>query len=172
MKLSKELISEILRKRVYDCSKEEIEAILRLVGCQLKEWYHSDAIKKDGDNEHRSISTCFEVHHRQFFLVEVSGDNSNRIVSYSNEWFMEHGLAMPTDNFGIAMHMVFNYLLPKLPVEFKGPQYDEFKDSDYGSMEHMQDLLNHLQEDMFTAMDESNKADEEKKAQRKSAGRK
>ena len=148
MKLTNELISQILRKRVYDCTREEIESVLKLVGFQVKEWHHTDADSKEDGK--RSISTCFEVHHRYFFLIEISADNSNRIVSYSNEWFMEHGIAMPTDNFAIALHMALNYLLPKVPIDYEGPKYSE-REWEYDSIEEMQALLNHLQQDMFAA---------------------
>ena len=166
MKLTKELISAIMRKKVHDCSKEEIAAILKMFGCQVKEWHHTDAGHKDGDNEKHDISTCFEIHHGIYFMMEVSGDNSSRVVSYHNEWLMEHGVAMPTENLTVALHMVLNYFLPKMPFDYSGPKYIEGKEYEYESMAEMQELLNHIQEEMQVVMEEVNKADQERKAER------
>jgi hypothetical protein len=58
-----------------------------------------------------------------FFLMEVSSATIQPALyptAMSGSW--NTGLAMPTDNFAIAMHMVLNYFLPKLPIEFEGPR--------------------------------------------------
>lgn len=164
MKLTKELISAIMRKKVHDCSYDEIAAILKMFGCQVKEWHHTDVMKND-EQKSNSISCSFEIHHGIYFMIEVSGDNSSRVVSYHNEWLMEHGVAMPTENLTVALHMVLNYFLPKMPFDYSGPKYIEGKEREYESIAEMQELLNHIQEEMQVVMEEVNKADQERKAE-------
>ena len=161
MKLTNELINSILRKRVVDCEREELEAVLYLFGCTVKEFSKKDCTGGvENDKKYTRIS--FEIHHRYFFIMEISGDSTNRILSYHNQYFFEMGYAIPTENVAVVLGGVFNMFLPKMPIQYEGPVYDEDNDNDY-KLEELQLLLEHLQKEMQVVLDDATDNSKEKK---------
>lgn len=153
MKATKELIGEVLRKRIAACSKEELDAVLRLIGFTVKEYRSSDIKGRKGQKQ-----TSFELHHQYYYCMRISGDTDVKAYSYHNEYLQENGYSIPTENVSELIAIMVNMWVPRLPFNFEGPQYDENRDYEYDSVEEMQTLLGYLQEEM-DAMNSPEKED-------------
>lgn len=147
LKLTKEKVKEILTKRVNDCSKEELQAILKLFGLQVKEFSRIEYPKEIG----AGVSLSFEVHHRMQYIIEAQTDNS-KMISFGNEWVNfgdgSSGAAMGLDNVGDFILIVINLWIDKLRIDYEGPLYDEQKDREYDSMKELSELLDYAKEIM------------------------
>lgn len=154
MKATKELIGQVLRKRIAACTKEELDAVMRLIGFSVKEYSSIDIKGRDGQRQ-----TRFELHHQIYYCMEISGETDVRAYSYHNEWLQKNGYSIPTENVAEMINIMVNMWVPRLPFNFEGPQYDEDRDYEYDSVEEMQGLLEHLQQEMDAITD----PDKEKK---------
>jgi antitoxin component of RelBE/YafQ-DinJ toxin-antitoxin module len=145
MKATKELISEVLRKRIAACTKEELSAVLKLVGLSVKEY---SSIEMMGEIGQYYTQTSFELHHRIYYCMGIEGQTNIRSYSYHNEWLQENGYSIPTENVAEMINIMLNMWIPRLPFDFEGPEYNEIRDYEYDSVEELKELLNHLQQEM------------------------
>lgn len=153
-KATKQLISEVLRKRIADCSKEELSAILKLVGFTVKEYSATQINSKEDDRlgvQRKSV--YFEIHHRYFYCMGIQAESLVKICNYHNEYLQKNGYAIPTENVGELIQFMLNMWVPKFPFEFEGPEYNERIDVEYDSIEELQELLGHLQQEMTAMFD-------------------
>lgn len=157
-KLTKEKISEILTKKIANCTKEELAAITKLFGLQVKEFSSYRYPPDSADKPSQNSSVYFELHHKREYVVNVSADTTSRIVSYGNEWVnwgeCSTGVAIPTDNIGQVINNTIGFFMEKLRVHFDGPEFVERRDYEYGSVEEMQELLEYAQSVMTKEADE------------------
>lgn len=153
-KATNQLISEVLRKHIAECSKEELSAILKLVGFTVKE-YSSVPIKSKED-EKRGVersSVSFEVHHRYFYCMGIHAESGVKITSWHNEYLQETGYSIPVENVGEMIQLLLNMWAPKFPFNFEGPIYNPDIDVEYNSIEELQALLSHLQKELTAMFD-------------------
>lgn len=146
LKLTKELIKSIVNKKVAECTKEEITAILKMFGFSVKEY--TSRPPKEG---YKVPSVNFEIHYKRNYIIEVSADGASAI-SYSNEWvnFGEgtDGLCMPTENTGTLILLMVNFFVPKLLPNYDGPEYNEHRDYEYESIEEVSSLFDCLKDEL------------------------
>jgi|GEM_PF-4218806 len=139
IKLTKKDVKTILRKKIMDCSKDELYAIFKILGLQIKEWREN----KEGE------LASFEVHHRMQYIIDVEPEKNVRAVSFNNEWVNwgggTSGLCMGIEDVGELMLIILNLFVEKLHIRFEGPRYTEDGDREYENMEEMQGLLETLQ---------------------------
>lgn len=120
-KLTKEDIKKIIPSNPIAVSEEDLKAIFKLFGLQIKEY-------REGKDQGINKSTCFEIHHKREFIIEADVDRS-KTISYGNEWVnwgeAGSGVAIPTPTVGNLILTVINFFIDKLHVRHDGPEYSE-----------------------------------------------
>lgn len=136
MKATSELIKSVLAKKVWECSKEELNAILPLVGLRAKEFTSAKE------------SVSFELHHATHFALSVQSDSSCRVCTFDNAYHMEMGLSTPIENIKDLISTTVGVFIPRLPFVFEGPTYNERIDEEYSSAEELNELLDILKAEL------------------------
>lgn len=151
-KLTNSDIDAILSKKIVDTTKDELMAIFKLLGLQIKEYSRIDKAATEEDK--KPYSSCrFEVNYKRNFIIGIDAESSSRLVSFNNEWvnFGDdcHGVSMGIADIRELMLITVNMFVEKLCREYDGPEYREDEDSEYGSLAELQGLLEHLQSALF-----------------------
>lgn len=144
LKLNKELIKTILTARVIDCTEEEVKAIMKMFGFQIKEF----KLLYDKESPAKINAMTFEIHHKTKYVIAVYADLS-KVIEFSNEWvnFGEgaSGMVMPLANVGELIMITLNLFVEKLHIRYDGPEYNEDRDREYANVDEVQELLEYAQ---------------------------
>ena len=143
MKLTKEIIEKIVKKRPVEILKDEAIALFKLFGLQIKEF-------KEFINDDNSLwQTSFEIHHKRIYIINVDAGLA-KAISFNNEWINFgdgcHGLSMPVENVGELVALTLNFFIEKLRVKYDGTEYDEDTFWEYEDAQEVSNLLDYTQE--------------------------
>ncbi len=160
MRLNKENIADILRRRIANCNREEIAAILEMCGFAVKEF--SGGPKQTPGGQYSTVS--FEVHYSFYYIIRVEAESNVRAVGYHNEYLQDMGISTPTDNMAELVSMLIDFWMPRFPYcNYEGPVYHEDRNNEYESLEDMQSVLEIFQEEYVAVMNENVEAEQKRK---------
>lgn len=143
MKLTPELLKDILKQHPINWTEEETKEVLPLLGLTAKEYYHHAA---GGARSTRR----FEVHCRRTYLVRVH-INTSRCVSFNNE-YINWGESLSGVSFG-GVDTVLNLLQLTITMANKvdhsydgnisfNPEESEYTENEFGELVYiLNDLL-------------------------------